>query len=208
MMFAKEAVAKYRPDTVDLQHVLAVLLGGRITAELCGRLSAKGLKELEKLSVSELQELGLTKNQCVRLQAAFVFARKWADFQVRKTSIKSSKAAYEYLAGKLAHLTQEHFYLLCLDTKNHILHERTVFVGSLNATVVHPRELFREAIKYSAASIIVGHNHPSGDPTPSKEDIEVTKRLREVGRLVGIELLDHLVIGQGCYTSLKERGYV
>ncbi len=88
------------------------------------------------------------------------------------------------------------------------MHKKTVFIGSLNASIVHPREVYKEAIKRSAASIICIHNHPSGDPTPSREDIEVTRRLVECGRLVGIELLDHLIIGDKTYVSLKEKGYV
>lgn len=88
------------------------------------------------------------------------------------------------------------------------MHKKTVFIGSLNASIVHPREVYKEAIKRSAASIICIHNHPSGDPTPSREDIEVTRRLAECGRLVGIELLDHLIIGDKTYVSLKEKGYV
>ncbi|KHF28037.1 hypothetical protein LR68_03097 [Anoxybacillus sp. BCO1] len=105
-------------------------------------------------------------------------------------------------------LSQEHFVVLYLNTKNQVMHKKTVFIGSLNASIVHPREVYKEAIKRSAASIICIHNHPSGDPTPSREDIEVTRRLVECGRLVGIELLDHLIIGDKTYVSLKEKGYV
>jgi DNA repair protein RadC len=88
------------------------------------------------------------------------------------------------------------------------LHKSTVFIGSLNASIVHPREVFKEALKRSAASIICMHNHPSGDPSPSREDIEVTKRLVECGKLIGIDLLDHIIIGEQKYVSLKEKGYL
>jgi DNA repair protein RadC len=202
---AREAVVKYQPETVDLQHVLAVVLGGNISPELCGRLAAIGVRELEKMSVSELQELGLTSNQAHRLRASFMLARKWAEKKSNRTVIRSPNDAYDYLSGVLENRTQEHFYLLCLDTKNHIIHERTVFMGSLDMNVVHPREIFSIAIRNSAASIIVAHNHPSGDPTPSREDIETTKRLRDAGNLIGIDLLDHLIIGDGRFVSLKER---
>lgn len=95
-----------------------------------------------------------------------------------------------------------------MDTKNTVIHRQTIFIGSLNASIVHPREVFREAVRRSAASIICAHNHPSGNPSPSQEDIQVTKRLCEAGKLVGIEILDHLVIGDRKYVSLKEKGYV
>ena len=88
------------------------------------------------------------------------------------------------------------------------MNKKTVFIGSLNASIVHPREVFKEALRRSAASIICIHNHPSGDPSPSREDIEVTKRLNECGKILGIELLDHLIIGENKFVSLKEKGYL
>ena len=108
----------------------------------------------------------------------------------------------------MRHLNQEHFVALFLNTKNQIIHQQTIFIGSLNASIVHPREVFREAVKRSAASIIVAHNHPSGDPTPSQEDIQVTKRLNESGKMIGIDLLDHIIIGDRKFISLKEKGYL
>ena len=89
-----------------------------------------------------------------------------------------------------------------------MLHKQTVFIGSLNASIVHPREVFKEAFRRSAASIICLHNHPSGDPSPSREDIEVTKRLVECGKIMGIEIFDHLIIGENKFVSLKEKGYL
>ncbi|MNG08972.1 hypothetical protein D3C84_923670 [compost metagenome] len=95
---------------------------------------------------------------------------------------------------------------LFLNTKNQVVARETLSIGTLNASLVHPREVFREAIKRSSASIICAHNHPSGDPAPSPEDITLTQRLREAGTLIGIEVLDHLIIGDGKFVSLKERG--
>ena len=97
---------------------------------------------------------------------------------------------------------------LYLNTKNQVLHKKTVFIGSLNASIVHPREVYKEALRRSAASIICIHNHPRGDPSPSREDIEVTKRLNECGKIIGIDLLDHLIIGENKFVSLKEKGYL
>ncbi len=104
---------------------------------------------------------------------------------------------------------REQFLLLCLNTKNEPTAIHTVSVGSLDASIVHPRETFKIAILSNSASIIVAHSHPSGDPTPSREDIEVTKRLQEAGELLGITVLDHIVVGvEGAYVSLKEKGYM
>src|SRR5690606_23612398 len=107
---------------------------------------------------------------------------------------------------ELKYLQKEHFIVLFLNTKNRVMGKETLSIGSLNASIVHPREVFRSAIQRSSASIICAHNHPSGDPGPSPEDIEVTRRLQEAGKLIGIELLDHLIIADQSYVSMKELG--
>jgi len=103
---------------------------------------------------------------------------------------------------------REVFFVMCLNTKNHVIAVHRAHVGSLNASVVHPRETFKAAILNNAASIIVSHQHPSGDSSPSQEDIHVTKRLKDAGQMIGIEVLDHLIVGRNQFTSLKEKGYV
>ncbi len=123
-------------------------------------------------------------------------------------SIRSPEDGANYVMNDMRFLSQEHFVCLYLNTKNQVLHKQTIFIGSLNASIVHPREVFKEAFRRSAASIICVHNHPSGDPTPSREDIEVTKRLVECGRIIGIDVLDHLIIGEKKFISLKEKGYL
>lgn len=109
---------------------------------------------------------------------------------------------------KLLHETKEHFMLALLNTKNRVIATPTVSIGSLSASVVHPREVFREAIKYPCAAIILVHNHPSGDPTPSREDISVTERLVKAGKIMDIPVLDHLIIGQHTYVSMKEKNLI
>jgi DNA repair protein RadC len=105
-------------------------------------------------------------------------------------------------------LKQEHLKVIMLNTKNVVIFIKDVSVGSLNSSIVHPREVFCDAIRKSSASIVICHNHPSGDPTPSNEDVNITYRLKECGKLLGIDLLDHLIIGNGRYISLKEKGIV
>ena len=122
--------------------------------------------------------------------------------------IRSPEDAAAYLMTEMTALTQEHFVVLYLNVKNEVLHKKTVFIGSLNSSIVHPREVYKEAVKYSAASIICLHNHPSGRPDPSPEDIEVTKRLAEAGSVMGVELFDHVIIGDHRFISLKEKGYM
>jgi len=121
--------------------------------------------------------------------------------------IRMARDVVELFLTFLQETDREQFFLLCLNTKNEPTALHTVSIGSLDASIVHPREVFKVAILSNAASVIVAHNHPSGDPTPSKEDIQVTRKLQEAGELLGITLLDHVIVGtEGAYTSLKERG--
>lgn len=211
---AREHVATYSSvgdvALVDLQHIIATIIGPSATAEMCGRLAQNGVRGILNASTYDLEIEGLTHLEALRLHSAILLTKKLLDTQKSENSyiIRSPEDGADFLMNDLRYKKQENFVALFLDTKNKVMHKETVFIGSLNASVVHPRELFKKAIKYSTASIIVCHNHPSGDPAPSKEDIEVTKRLAEVGKIIGIELLDHIIIGDGRFTSLKERGYM
>ena len=122
--------------------------------------------------------------------------------------IHSPSDAYRLLRPLFREADREHFYVVLLSTKNHVLAIELVSVGSLSASVVHPREVFKRAVVRSAAAILLAHNHPSGDTTPSVEDVELTRRLVSVGELLGIRVLDHLVVGDSSYASLSELGHL
>jgi DNA repair protein RadC len=122
--------------------------------------------------------------------------------------VRSPEDGYQLLKQFLGEVDREYFVVVCLDTKNQPTAINICHIGSLNASLVHPRECFKPAILSNAASILVGHNHPSGKSEPSREDVEVTKRLVESGKILGIDVLDHLVLGDGEYVSLKEKGYI
>ncbi|MFC5532232.1 RadC family protein [Cohnella yongneupensis] len=124
-----------------------------------------------------------------------------------QVSIHCPKDVYDLLAPELRHSSKEHFTCLFLNTKNRVIFKEIISVGSLNAAIVHPREVFRAAIKRCSASLICAHNHPSGDSTPSPEDINLTKRLVSAGEIIGIEVLDHIIIGGNQFYSLKEHGH-
>ena len=163
------------------------------------------ISNIGKLSVDELCEIkGIGKDKAVTILAAFELSRRGVLSEGKKIIIKSSKDASVVLKDNLRGLCKEHFQILMLNTKNHLLGVETVSIGSLNSSIVHPRELFKTAIKKSAAAIILAHNHPSGDATPSGEDIEVTKRIKNAGNILGIDVLDHIIIGENCYYSFKE----
>jgi len=126
----------------------------------------------------------------------------------QRRSVCSPQDGYELLKQFLDDKDREHFIVVSLDTKNQPVSINVCHIGSLNASIVHPREVMKSAILSNAASIIVGHNHPSGKAEPSREDIEVTKRLVEAGKIIGIEVLDHIIVGDETFTSLKEKGYI
>ena len=133
---------------------------------------------------------------------------KEASFLYQTRTISSPKDAYEMIKEQLEGLDREQFIIACLNTKNEPTNITVVSVGSLNKAIVHPREVFKTAILSNAASIMAFHNHPSGETTPSQQDIQLTNRLYEAGELLSIKLLDHLIIGDGTFTSLKEKGYL
>jgi DNA repair protein RadC len=167
-----------------------------------------GLAGLARMSASELQRFnGLGMAKAVELQAALEMGRRLAGLHPEaRPQVRSPSDLANLLIPEMGHLEQEHLRVVLLNTKNQVLAAPEIYVGSLNTSVVRVAELFREAIRQNAAAVIVAHNHPSGDPTPSNEDVAVTRQIVDAGRLLDIEVLDHLVIGQQRYVSLKERG--
>ncbi len=212
----RERLLKLGPGQLSNQELCAILLGSGTREEsvmvLAQRLIShfEGLHLLKEATIEELTTIkGIGPAKGVLLLAAFELGKRMNQYTPNdRYVIRTPKDGADYIMEEMRGLNQEHFVVLFLNTKNQIIHRQTIFIGSLNASIVHPREIFREAVKRSAASIICAHNHPSGDPSPSQEDIHVTRRLVESGKMIGIELLDHLVIGDRKFASLKEKGYL
>lgn len=166
-------------------------------------------EELLNATEQELMQIpGIGKIKAQQVVAALELAKLLNTPKNPPSVIRSPQDAYELLCGELAYLQKEHFVCLFLNTKNHVIGKETISIGSLNSAIVHPREVFRAAIKRSSAALICAHNHPSGDPTPSAEDIQLTKRLVDAGQIIGIDVIDHLIVGDQEYLSLKERGFM
>jgi DNA repair protein RadC len=199
----------YGPGALSIGELLVVLLN-LPDLESATKLLADtaGLTGLAQKPLCELMEIrGIGTARAAQLKAAFELGRRLlVAAPHERIVIKSPADAANLLLMEMAMLEQEHLVTVILDTRNRVLKMHTVYVGSLNTAVVRVGELFREAIRVNAAAIIVCHNHPSGDPTPSAEDVHVTRQIVEVGKLVNIDVLDHLVLGQGRWVSLKERG--
>jgi DNA repair protein RadC len=201
-------------EALSTTELLAILLRTGTRTESALRLAERlvatlgSLKEVAEATVEQLcQVKGVGPVKAVAIKAAIELGKRVAAFSPEmRPAVRSPEDVAQLVMADLQHAAREHFKALLLDSKNQILRVVTVSVGSLNESIVHPRELYREAIRHSAAAVIAVHNHPSGDPTPSDEDIQVSVRLRDAGRLIGIDLLDHLIIGDGRWVSLKERG--
>lgn len=195
-------------------ELLAILMGtsgqrGESVLELAGKVLAKAgdISSLTRLTSDELCEIkGIGPAKAVQILAMVELSRRLSVQGAPPRSIRSPEDVRSLLLERLRHEEREHFFTVLLNTKNHCLGIEEVSVGSLNSSIVHPREVFRAAIKRSAAALIIAHNHPSGDCTPSREDMEVTRRLTEAGRLLGIDVLDHVIFGDGVILSFKEKG--
>jgi len=171
------------------------------------RLVHADLRGLARLEPREIEHaLGVAPRAARRLRAAFLLGR--AVHRARRPArpaLRSAQAVFRWLEPETRGLEQETFWSLLLDGKQRLLQLVRVSTGTLTASLVHPREVYRAAIRGAAAALVVAHNHPSGDPEPSAEDLEVTERLRRAGELLGIPLQDHVVLGEGRFVSLRER---
>ncbi|MDW5549927.1 RadC family protein [Methanosarcina sp.] len=211
----RERLIRNGPESLSNAELLGIILrtGSREenVVNLCSRiLTEYSIKQLSLANISRLMQVhGVGKAKAAQIAAVFELARRLETFvEEPKRKVCSPKDVYTLMYPKMREQKKEKFITLCLDTKNQILREEVVSIGSLNASIVHPREVFKSALMESSASVIMVHNHPSGDPSPSREDIMVTEKMVEGGKILGIDVLDHIIIGEGRYVSLKDEGFV
>ena len=180
----------------------------RVAEEVLSKYKDKGLHAISHMTPRDISTVpGVGPAKAATVIAAVELGKRIASrAALQVESIRGPEDAANYAMPLLRDEVQEHFAVILLDTKNHILMMPIVTKGTLSSSVAHPREVFHQAIEHSAASIILVHNHPSGDPTPSREDIQVTKRMTEVGKIMDIPVLDHIIIGDDRFTSMKEKG--
>ncbi|MEW6457128.1 MAG: DNA repair protein RadC [Acidobacteriota bacterium] len=209
----RERIEKYGASTLSDSELLAIILrtGTKESSalDLAKEILSenKGLKGLIKLSFEELSKLkGIGKAKTAQILASFEIAKRILRKPEKEISYKNPVEIADYLIPRYFSEKKENFGMLILDTKNRIKKEKIIFTGDISTSMAHPREIFKEAISNLASSIIIFHNHPSGDPHPSRYDIEITKKVYESGKIIGIELLDHIIIGDGKYYSFKEEG--
>jgi len=213
----REKMIMYGPSSLSNTELLAILIRTGTKDQSALQLANSiisydndGIRYLTNCTIEELSSIkgiGVSK-ACQILAAVELGNRLSRSFLENKVTIRSPKDVANVFLNEMSYLTKEYFKVVFLNTKNEIISYENISIGSLNASIVHPREVFNRAIKKSSASIILLHNHPSGNISPSKEDISITKRLVEAGNIIGIEVLDHLIIGNGKYYSLKENSLI
>ena len=208
----RERLARSGPSALSSRELLAAVLGtgarGASALDVADALLGDGLHALAARSLLDLERSrGLGRAKAARVLAALELgARLASEDEAPFASLQSPAEAARYLLPRYGARPVETFGLLALDARHKLRREAVVSVGCLTASLVHPREVFQEAVVARAAALVLFHNHPSGDPEPSAEDLALTRRLSAAGSLMGIEILDHLVLGAGRYVSLKERG--
>ncbi|MBI3782842.1 MAG: DNA repair protein RadC [Deltaproteobacteria bacterium] len=196
------------PHELSDAELLQLIVGARSEC-VAETLSSYGnLRGLSTAHPAVLRDQGLSERTIARLGAVFEIARRFGEVPFKEGEpFRGPADVYAQFREHLAAETTEHFYAVLLDNKLRKLRDILVSKGSLTTSIVHPRDVFAQVIRFSAAAVVFLHNHPSGDPAPSKEDIEITRRLREVGDLVGVRVLDHIVVGRGRYVSFVDDGY-
>jgi DNA repair protein RadC len=210
----RERLEHYGPASLSTAELMAIILRVGSRDENVIMLAQRLLTcygGLSGLAASPFEELvrikGVGRVKAIELKATFELGKRLlVAAPHERPVVKSPADAANLLLMEMGPLEQEHLRTVIMDSKNHVLKVHTVYIGSVNTAVVRVGELFREAIRLNAAALIVAHNHPSGDPTPSPEDVRVTHQIVEAGKLLSIDVLDHLVIGQQRWVSLKERG--
>ncbi len=212
----RERLLKFGSEALSAQEILALVLGRGIAGEsvmvTAQRLLSEfgNLKGIADASIEELSKVrGIGVAKAAQLKASFELANRVEEsylYEKEGKTVRTLEDAVNLVKSRLRGKKKEHFIVLLLDTRSHLITTSEISIGSLDTSIAHPREVFKEAISASASSCIFIHNHPSGDPTPSEDDIELTKRLVEAGEIIGIDVKDHIIITDKDFISLKERG--
>jgi len=211
----RERLVKFGEQALSAQELLQLILGRGVAGESVAVTAQKLLTQfgsLQKLSEASIEELSAIKGiglaKASQIKAAFEIGRRLSTQtpSYKSKELTDPEKVYRLVKSKLKDYHKEHFYIIALNSRNHSIAE--VSIGSLNASIVHPREVFAEAIKNKAASVIFVHNHPSGDPEPSEDDLVLTKKLVESGKILGIEVMDHIIVVKNDFFSFKNKGLI
>lgn len=212
----QEKLLKYGPGSLSDSELIAIIIRTGSKDENVIMLSqrilkedGRGLRNIAEWTSDKFKKFkGINNVKASQLMALSELSRRISTLKLEKVKISSPNDAAALMMEEMRYYKKEYFKTILLDTKNNVIKIEEISVGSLNSSIVHPREVFKEAIKNSSSSIILVHNHPSGEAEPSREDMALTDRLVECGKLLGIRIIDHIVIGDGVFYSFKEEGLI
>ena len=211
----RERLVRFGEQVLSAQELLQLILGRGVAGESVAVTAQKLLAQfgsLQKLAEASIEELSSIKGiglaKAAQIKAAFEIGRRLSTQAptYKSKELTDPAKVYRLIKSKLKDYHKEHFYIIALNSRNHSIAE--ISLGSLNANIVHPREVFAEAIKSKAASVVFAHNHPSGDPEPSEDDLLLTKKLVESGKILGIEVFDHIIVARDSFFSFKNEGII
>lgn len=209
----RERLHKFGPEALSAQELLALIIARGIPGKSVMNISQEllvrfgNVKAISQATIEELSQIkGIGLAKAAQIKACFELGRREdLEPELKHFDIKDPEAVVRAIRTSIRDKAKEHFKLILLNPRNKIIGISTISIGTLNASLVHPREIFKDAIMHSAASVVLAHNHPSGDPDPSEDDIKITKKLVESGKILGIEVVDHIIIGKNGYYSFKAK---
>jgi len=210
----RERLQKYGADALSSQELLALIIGRGVSKKSVMTIAQElvikfgNIKAISEATIEELSQIkGIGFAKAAQIKACFELGKRMDLEPERKDfDIKDPRSVVKAISASIKDKAKEHFKLILLNARNKILGISTISIGSLNASIVHPREVFKDAIMHNAYSVVLAHNHPSGDPEPSEDDLTITKRFIEAGKILGIEVIDHIIITKNGYLSFKDRG--
>jgi DNA repair protein RadC len=212
----RERLQRFGPEALSAQELLALVIGRgipkksvmNIAQELLARFG--NIKAISQATIEELSQIkGIGLAKAAQIKACFELGRREElEPELKNFDIKNPEAVVKAIRASIKDKAKEHFKLILLNPRNKIIGISTISMGTLNASLVHPREVFKDAITHSAASVVLAHNHPSGDPEPSEDDLKITKKLVDSGKILGIEVIDHIIIAKNRFKSLANEGLI
>jgi len=212
----RERLQRFGPEALSAQELLALVIGRGVPKKsvmsIAQELLAKfgNIKAISQASIEELSQIkGIGLAKAAQIKACFELGRREElEPELKNFDIKDPESVVRAIRASIKDKAKEHFKLILLNPRNKIIGISTISIGTLNASLVHPREVFKDAITHSAASVVLAHNHPSGDPEPSEDDLKITKKLVDAGKILGIEVLDHIIIAKNGFKSLANEGLI
>ena len=210
----RERLKQFGPEALSAQELLALIIGRGVSKKSVMTIAQEllvrfgNIKAISEATIEELSQIkGIGFAKAVQIKACFELGkRQTLEPELKDFNIKDPEAIVKAISASIKDKAKEHFKLILLNARNKILGISTISIGSLNASIVHPREVFKDAIMHNAYSVVLAHNHPSGDPEPSEDDLKMTRKLVESGKILGIEVLDHIIITKTGFFSFKEKG--